>query len=137
MRHLFWIACFVVVSCGEKHPEPATTQSAIESTTPESEPRVGANETVTQSEKPQKKALPFQAKAFFTEGSGWGYDILENNAVRIHQPHIPAIPGNNGFSSEQDALKAADLVIQKLVQGINPPSLSKEEMQQAGIRLVP
>src|SRR5687767_6963704 len=37
---------------------------------------------------------------------GWGYDIYINGKRAIHQPIIPAIPGNNSFSSEEKARKA-------------------------------
>jgi len=47
----------------------------------------------------------------------------------IHQPNIPALPGNAGFYNEDDAVKTANLVIQKINAGIMPPSVTEAEIQ--------
>jgi Domain of unknown function (DUF4907) len=64
----------------------------------------------------------------FTVGNYWGYDICKDNKLLIHQPNIPAIEGDRGFSSEQKAISVANLMIQKLQNGIMPPTLSIEEL---------
>ncbi len=64
---------------------------------------------------------------------GFGYDILENDEVRIHQPTIPAIPGNKGFSTNEMAEKAAAFVIYKLDNGVFPPTIKKEELDSLGL----
>ena len=51
----------------------------------------------------------------------------------IRQPHIPAMEGNRGFSSEKDATAVASLVIEKLAKGISPPSIKKEELIELGV----
>src|SRR6187455_1853745 len=34
---------------------------------------------------------------------GFGYDIYVDNSLKVHQPHIPAVSGNKGFSTEEKA----------------------------------
>src|SRR5262249_54895613 len=41
----------------------------------------------------------------------WGYDVFIHNKLMLHQPNIPAVQGNHGFSSAEDAKKVADLVV--------------------------
>lgn len=63
----------------------------------------------------------------------FGYDIHINNQNIIHQPHIPALQGNEGFKSEKDARKVAELVIKKLRKNIFPPTVSIEELDSLQI----
>ncbi|HLG40223.1 MAG TPA: DUF4907 domain-containing protein, partial [Chitinophagaceae bacterium] len=59
----------------------------------------------------KKKAL--SAKVF--KGlNGWGYDILLNDTLFIHQAFIPVIETNKGFLQKQQAEKAAAKILQKL-----------------------
>ncbi len=46
-------------------------------------------------------------------GKTFGYDIFQNNRLIIHQPAVPAMPGNGGFKTRAGAGKVAQLVIQK------------------------
>jgi hypothetical protein len=59
---------------------------------------------------------------------GWGYNILVDGKIYIHQPTVPAVMGNNGFSSEEKAQKAAGLVISKIRNNVIPPSVTPEEL---------
>lgn len=58
----------------------------------------------------------------------FGYDILENKRLLIHQPSIPGLPGNKGFTKKTDAIKVAMLVIRKINNNKMPPSVSQEEL---------
>lgn len=66
--------------------------------------------------------------------TGFGYDILVDGKLYIHQPHIPSISGSTGFASEDDAHKTAEYVAQKLRETNALPSLSKEELDKLGIK---
>jgi len=48
----------------------------------------------------------------------------------LHQPFAPGIAGNLGFSTKGKAALAAELVIEKISQGLMPPSLSVDEVQE-------
>lgn len=63
-----------------------------------------------------------------TEGVGWGYQILKDGKLMINQDHIPAIQGNKGFSSKEDAEKTANFMLEKIKKGIFPPTISIEEL---------
>ena len=66
--------------------------------------------------------------------SGFGYDILVEGKLYIHQPHIPSISGSIGFSSEEDAHKTAEYVAEKLRKTNALPSLTKQELDNLGIK---
>ena len=59
---------------------------------------------------------------------GYGYDIYMFDAMYVHQPNIPAINGNRGFHTREQARKTAEMVLYKIRNNIMPPSLSIEEL---------
>lgn len=64
--------------------------------------------------------------------TGFGYDILIYDALYVHQPHIPAINGNRGFKTKEQATRAAEFVIYKIRNNIMPPSMSVQELDSLG-----
>ena len=64
--------------------------------------------------------------------TGFGYDIYRNNALFIHQPTVPALPGNTGFANAANAIKTANLVVYKIQNNIMPPSVSVHELDSIG-----
>ncbi len=73
---------------------------------------------------------------------GWGYDILVNNELFIHQELIPAIQAQAGFQTKIQAEQAARLIINKMKRGQLPTvttfelepilSLNKTQHDQPG-----
>lgn len=61
--------------------------------------------------------------------STFGYDVLMDGQLMIHQTSIPAMPGNDGFSSKDDAAKVAELVMYKIRKGEMPPTVTTEELK--------
>jgi hypothetical protein len=59
----------------------------------------------------------------------FGYDILSNGRMLIHQPSVPGQPGNNGFRTKLAAGKVALLVISKIKKGEMPPTVTEAEMK--------
>ena len=59
--------------------------------------------------------------------SGWGYEILVDHKIFIHQEYIPAIAGKKAFLTKEDAMKTAGLVIEKLVKG-KQPAITKNDL---------
>lgn len=59
---------------------------------------------------------------------GWGFNILVNNKIFIHQSNIPAINGDIPFKTKKDAKKIAELMIFKICNGIIPPAITIEEI---------
>jgi Domain of unknown function (DUF4907) len=70
---------------------------------------------------------------FFSPFGGYGYDIIENGKVKIHQPHIPVIAFQLGFASVEDARRTAQVVISKMKQNQFLPQLTKIELKELGI----
>jgi hypothetical protein len=77
-------------------------------------------------EKEQKTQSKLNTQTFKTN-SGWGYNVLINNKIYIHQEFIPAVKGNQAFKSKKDAEKVANLVIIKMKKGVLP-SIKKNEL---------
>jgi Domain of unknown function (DUF4907) len=51
---------------------------------------------------------------------GWGYEVLVDNKVYIHQDCIPAISSFKKFSTESDALLIGNRVVDKIKHGHKP-----------------
>lgn len=56
----------------------------------------------------------------FKTASGWGYSIAYKDKMIIRQSIIPVISDSKSFSTEEDALKVANLVEKKLSRNISP-----------------
>jgi hypothetical protein len=63
----------------------------------------------------------------------WGYKIMNGEALFINQPHIPAVQGNLGFSTEEKALITGNYMVYKLDAGIVPPTVSLKELDSLGV----
>lgn len=75
----------------------------------------------------------YTAETFETPGIGWGYKIFDNGKPFINQPHIPAISGTKGFSTEEKARITGEFAISKMEQGFIPPTLSPQELDSLGV----
>jgi hypothetical protein len=65
---------------------------------------------------------------------GWGYDILNDGKMFIHQDIIPAVPGGHGFRSKEDALAVGRVVYDRVRAG-EMPMVTAAEIEKMGIRL--
>jgi hypothetical protein len=79
-------------------------------------------------EKTGKKAVAISVEPFRLDSlKGWGYEIVINNKVFIHQKYVPALDGNRVFTSREDALKVGNKVRDKLLKN-QSPALTKQEI---------
>lgn len=76
------------------------------------------------------KNITITSKLIPAYNNTWGYDILVESKLMIHQPAIPGIPGNEGFKTKKAAQKVADLVVNKIKKGEMPPSVTIEELKK-------
>lgn len=76
----------------------------------------------------EKKQHRFDSRVFRAV-SGWGYDILVDDKIFIHQESIPVVKGRNGFSRREQAEKTAQLIINKMERG-KPPTVTIFELQK-------
>ena len=65
----------------------------------------------------------------FHKDAGWGYDIIVNGKLFIHQESIPAIPQKKEFPTETEAREVAQLVMRKLKNN-KLPTVSCAEINQ-------
>ncbi len=84
-----------------------------------------------------KSVSVFSLAIFLTDSAqpnlGFGYNIIMDNHIFIHQPSIPSIAGNKGFSSKQKAEISAKYIIYKLEHNIMPPSVTPRELDSLGV----
>ena len=64
---------------------------------------------------------------------GWGYDIYVQGHKTIHQPIIPAVPGNNSFKTRDDAQKVGSFAIGKMLKEGTLPTILVAELDSLGI----
>lgn len=63
----------------------------------------------------------------------FGYDILSNGKLFIHQTNLPGQPGNEGCKTKADAVKLAEFVMKKVQGGEMPPSITGDDLKTLGI----
>jgi hypothetical protein len=61
------------------------------------------------------------------------YDVYAEGRLMIHQSSAPGLPGNEGFKTQEDAAKVAEMVMYKIRKGEMPPNVSIDEMKQLGV----
>ncbi|WP_070136954.1 DUF4907 domain-containing protein [Crocinitomix algicola] len=75
----------------------------------------------------------YNMETFENDDQSWGYNILRENQLFIHQPHIPAISGKNGFKSEKEANIVGHFVLTKINKGFIPPTITINELDSLGV----
>ena len=75
-----------------------------------------------------------QLKTFKTD-AGWGYDILKDDKIFIHQQFIPAIEGYKGFKNKDEAEKVGEITIERIKKGKGGglPQITLEELDSLHI----
>jgi len=63
----------------------------------------------------------------------YGYDVFADGRLMIHQTSAPALPGNEGFKTREDATKVALLVIEKIKKDEMPPTISIDEIKKLNV----
>jgi hypothetical protein len=72
------------------------------------------------------KIIPSANKTF-------GYDILLYGRTLVHQPNIPGLPGNEGFSTKENAQTVAEFVLKKIRNNEMPPTVTIEDLNNMGV----
>jgi hypothetical protein len=72
------------------------------------------------------KIIPSVKKTF-------GYDILFHGRPLVHQPNIPGLPGNEGFTTKEKAQKVAEFVVKKIRNNEMPPTVTIEDLNNMDI----
>jgi hypothetical protein len=106
---------FVIILSLTLNAQTKTVQSPAVAKSPGAETHKNASYTYTIISAPNKT---------------WGYDILMEKRLFIHQTSAPGLPGNEGFKTKTNAEKVAKLVIEKLKKGEMPPTVTIDEMKK-------
>lgn len=81
--------------------------------------------------RPADPLLPISLKAL-QASNGWGYEIAVDGKPFIRQTNIPAVGGNVGFATKQQALLVGNKAVLKLKNG-QLPNITVAELKQWGI----
>jgi hypothetical protein len=63
----------------------------------------------------------------------FGYDILLYGKPFVHQPNIPGLPGNEGFTTKKKAQTVAEFVVKKIKNNEIPPTVTVEDLNSMGV----
>jgi hypothetical protein len=63
----------------------------------------------------------------------YGYNILMDGRIIVHQPSVPARPGVEGFRTVEAAQLVGEFVLQKIRHNSFPPSVSVSELDSLGV----
>ena len=131
MKQLLLVLSVILVSCDDQSSLPVSEESVKQRETAIDKP--AENKDLTAGKTTKTTPSNYSYVTIYSDSIGWGYDIMEGSVRRIHQPHIPAVQGNQGFKSGADAAKVAEKIIEKLDNGIMPPTISVDEMRDLGV----
>ena len=117
---IFTAVLFMLVVCAGL---PATALSVE---------KVAGKQEVQQQNNPYAKA-EIKIKIIPSINKTFGYDIFINGQRVIHQPHIPAVPGNKGFTTKAKAQKVAEFVVKKIRNNDMPPTVTIDDLKKMGV----
>jgi hypothetical protein len=72
-------------------------------------------------------------KIILSVNNTFGYNIFLYGRLFVHQPNIPGLPGNEGFSTEAEAQKVAEFVVKKIRNNEMPPTMTIEDLNTMGV----
>jgi hypothetical protein len=93
---------------------------------------VSADEAVKQQKNSYANA-EITTKIIPSANNTFGYDILLYGRPLVHQPHIPGLPGNEGFATKERAQIVAEFVVKKIRNREMPPTVTIEDLNNMGV----
>jgi hypothetical protein len=91
-----------------------------------------AAQEIKQQENPYAKA-DITTKIIPSANNTFGYDILLYGKPLVHQPSMPGLPGNEGFTTQERAQTVADFVVKKIRNNEMPPTVTMEDLNTMGV----
>lgn len=131
VNNFFWVVTFsLLVSCNQKNENIEADENDAYKIADSSD------------EGPKKQNQPpknVEVKIFSLDSTnksnaGFGYDILVDGNLYIHQPMIPAVAGDRAFQTREDAERVAGLVAYKIKNNIMPPAVGIKELDSLGVK---
>ena len=93
---------------------------------------ISADEAVRQQKNPYANA-EITIKIIPSANNTFGYDILLYGRPLVHQPNIPGLPGNEGFTTKERAQTVAEFVVKKIRNNEMPPTVTIEDLNNMGV----
>jgi hypothetical protein len=93
---------------------------------------VSGKKEVKQQKNPYGKA-EITIKIIPSANKTFGYDIFLYGRPLVHQPNIPGLPGNDGFTTKEKAKKVAEFVVKKIRNNEMPPTVKIEDLNNMGV----
>ena len=91
-----------------------------------------AGKEVAQEQNPYSNA-EITIKIIPSANNSFGYDILLYGRPLVHQPTIPGLPGNDGFTTQDKAQTVAEFVVKKIRNNEMPPTVTIEDLNAMGV----
>ena len=80
----------------------------------------------------KKDHVYVELRAFHTD-KGWGYEILQDGRIYIHQDVVPAIASHGwGFRTKEEALAVGKKIYDRILSK-QMPAVSRQEVTDMGI----
>lgn len=73
-------------------------------------------------------------RIFINPDSTYGYEVLKNGKVLVHQPTVPGRTPERGFVSRNDAAKTGRLAVTRVKKYEGPPQITEEDLKRMNIR---
>lgn len=91
-------------------------------------------EAIQQKEKSNPYArAKITAKIIPSANKTFGYEIIVNGKTVVRQPNIPALSGNEGFTTKKRAQKVADFVVKKIRNNEMPPTVTIKDLNSMNV----
>ena len=97
---------------------------------------ISEDETAGKGAKQQKNPYAnaeITIKTILSVNNTYGYDILLYGRSLVHQPNIPGLPGNEGFTTKERAQTVAEFVVKKIRNNEMPPTVTIEDLNTMGV----
>jgi hypothetical protein len=94
--------------------------------------KVAGKQEAKQQNNPYAKA-EITIKIIPSVNNTFGYDIFIDGQPVLHQPHIPALPGNKGFTTKAKAQKVAEFVVKKIRKNNMPPTVTIDDLKKMDV----
>jgi len=119
-----------LASCGSSGPKVRGSSGQMDAQSDKATFAAAADkEEVKQQKNPYADGV-IAIKIIPAANDTFGYDILLYGRPLVHQPNIPGLPGNEGFSTRKRAQKVAEFVVKKIRNNEMPPTVTIEDLNK-------
>lgn len=128
IKRLFFLLILLTFFVFSSYPQPALS----------SEKNTVKNQTTKEEIRQKEKINPYKKAKITTRiipsvNKTFGYEIIVSGKILVHQPNIPALAGNDGFTTKERAQKVADFVVKKIRHNEMPPTVTVKDLNKMGV----